>query len=160
MRKRRILTLALAVVLAAAVLSGCGGSGGEAGIFGWRIFFTRTASDEEAFSHVMESYESEEIVLDDASVPLAGLPGQVSDGQVSDGLEPAEEGWLLVRYARAADGTAVPLWYRFWTSGNCWSQENIPCEGVTWRPVVSVGAESKPEAKPVSEPKIEVRPLG
>lgn len=148
MRKNRVLVLALVMMLAAAILSGCGGSGGDAGIFGWRIFYTRAASDEEAFSHVMESYDSEEIVLNDAAVPLSGLPS-------GDSLGTEEEGWLLVRYARAGDGTAVPLWYRFWTDGDCWSEENIPCEGISWRPTVS----EEPEIELLSEPKIASSPL-
>lgn len=128
MKGRNLLTLLLALTL----LCGCAASGGD----GRNIFFTRAATDEEAFSHSMGE---EEVIVEDEAVPLAGLPAAAA------AEEETEEGWLLVRYAQEEDGSVTPLWYRVWTEEGCWSQETLPYEGTGWQPVL---------------PEPEVRPLG
>ena len=123
MKKKLTWILALALVLT--LLSGCGGAGGDGRLLP-NAFYTRTASDEEAFSKSLEQQEVEEATMEDSSVPLSGAPAET------------EEGWLLVRYAKSEDGFAVPLWYRVWTTDGGWSLENLPCEGNRWPlPVVS-----------------------
>ena len=131
---RKILIPALA--LAIALLSGCAASSGDGAeasrLFGQKVLFTRTASDEEAFAGRMEE-AGEKIWSMDEAVPLAALE------------EEREEGWLLVRYT-VVDGEAKPLWFRVWT-GERWSGASRVCEGERWR--LPAGAREMPEAQMV-----------
>lgn len=114
MKRHMLPVLALALVL----LCGCGGNGET---LGRNIFFTRTATDEEAFSAVLE--EGGELDLPEESVPLSALPE-----------EALEEGWLLVRYTKDGQGVVEPQWYRVWTEEGCWSEEALPYDGGEWHP--------------------------
>lgn len=125
--KRSILILPLALALT--LLCGCGAASGDGGISS--IFYTRAATDEEAFSQVLEQQSAEEIDLEDEAVPMSGQPAAAED---------PEEGWLLVRYAKNADGAAEPQWYRVWTEEGEWG-ESLPYEGGVWHPVLSASKE-------------------
>ena len=111
-----------ALLLALVMLCACGSSGSEGGVYGRNMFFTRAASDEEAFRDIPE----DEVYIHDDAVPLTGLPA--STGQ--------REGWILLRYAENDDGAAEPLWYRVWTAAGSWSQEIFPYEGSGWHPTL------------------------
>ncbi len=131
----RKMVLSLITALALTALCGCGAAGGEMP----GIFYTRAATDEEAFSQILDLQDGEEIALDDGEVPLSGQPAMP---------ESPEEGWLLVRYAKDENGAAEPLWYRVWSEESGWSQENLPYEGDGWHPVLPAPSETA------------VRPLG
>ena len=124
MKGKRLLLPALALALS--LLCGCGAfSQGEP--FGRNIFFTRTATDEEAFSLVLDQEtEGEDLDIPDENVPLSSLPVKTE--------ETLEEGWLLVRYTKDADGVVEPQWYRVWTEEDCWSEDVLPYNGGEWHP--------------------------
>ena len=136
--KRKIFIMLLALALT--LLCGCGASGGDgdASVCSKGIFYTRAATDAEAFSQVLDLQNEDEIDLEDGEVPLSAQPG-----------ETAEESWALVRCTRNEDGTWDPVWYRVWTEDGVWSQENLPYEGGDWNPALSAPAAEE-----------EVRPLG
>lgn len=123
-----------ALLLALTMLCACGHSGSDGGVYGRNMFFTRTATDEEAFRDVLEQDGGEVYIHDDA-VPLAGLPAS----------EEPEEGWILMRYARNGDGEAEPMWYRVWTGEGCWSQEIMPYnDSCGWHPALPTEPEVRP----------------
>lgn len=131
----RKMILALALALALTALCGCGAASGD-GTSGKGIFFTRAATDAEAFSQILDLEEdNQEIELDDGEVPLSSQPAAAGG---------PEEGWLLVRYAKDENGVVVPQWYRVWSEENGWGEENLPYEGTGWYPVLSMPAEALP----------------
>lgn len=127
----RKIVLSLITALALTALCGCGAVSDE--MSGKGIFYTRAATDEEAFSQVLDLYDGEEIALDDGEVPLSSQPAA---------SETPEEGWLLVRYVEDENGVVEPLWYRVWSEESGWSQENLPYEGSGWHPVIPAPSEA------------------
>ena len=136
--KRKIMSLTLALSLVFTLCACSGDADGDATLFGRGILYTRTASDEEAFSHLRETQAEEELDLEDEAVPLSGLPVDAEPEQASEKVWAAEssEGWMLVRYATNENGEAEPMWYRVWTEENGWSGENLLCECQDWHPVI------------------------